>query len=106
MSIKNKKNFCFKVLSTKQYLMVSVDKYSGQNYSIPLTTFYFWPREDGWQLMKADLDSKPWLTNELRIEILNGFVELINAWINDPKNKNVLKQKSSTLNFEILGSIQ
>ena len=61
--------------------------------TLPLTTFYFWPREDGWKLLKSELDSKPWMEEEIKLEILNGYTSIIKYWL-----KNVNK-KFSTQNF-------
>ena len=74
---------------------------------MPLTTFYFWPREDGWKLLQAELISKPWMTEEQQTSILNGCTSLINYWlVNVHKTESIKKiiQESKNLNFQILGN--
>lgn len=100
-----KNKYFFKVLWSQTSIAVAIDEIYQKNYVIPLTTFYFWPREDGWQLLKAELDSKPWLIDKSKIEILNGYTVLINYWIkNLSENRNILKrnENSLSLNLEIL----
>lgn len=100
-----KNKYFFKVLWSQTFIAVAIDEIYQKNYVIPLTTFYFWPREDGWDLLKAELDSKPWLLDKSKIEILNGYTVLINYWIkNLSENRNILKrnENSLSLNLEIL----
>lgn len=72
--------FLLKIIWSNTYLGLAVDKiYNG--YPIPLSTFYFWPREDGWELLKQELDNKIWLTDLDKFEILNKCTTIINYWI-------------------------
>jgi 30S ribosomal protein 3 len=104
MEINNK--YLFKILWSQTYIAIAINEIYGKNYDIPLTTFYFWPREDGWKLLKVELDSKPWLFEKSKLEILNGYALLINYWVKNVNNKtNTLKQikKKLNLNIDILG---
>jgi 30S ribosomal protein 3 len=95
-----KKTYHFKVLWSQTYIGIAINI----NENTPLTTYYFWPREDGWALLKKELDSKPWIVETSKIEILNGYTVLINYWIkNSNKRLNILNKKKSFFNFEILG---
>lgn len=107
MKILNKQSkYLFKVLWSKTYVGIAINEIHEDNYNIPLTTFYFWPREDGWKLLKAELDSKPWMEDKSKLEILNGFTVIINYWLQNI-NKNINLHNStleiSDLNVVILG---
>jgi 30S ribosomal protein 3 len=99
--------YFFKVIWSKNYIAIAVDEIKNKKYSLPLTTFYFWPREDGWKLLQAELISKPWMTEEQQTSILNGYTSLINYWlVNVHKTESIKKiiQESKNLNFQILGN--
>lgn len=72
---------------------------------IPITTFYFWPKVDGWQLLKHELKLKPWLLKEDRIKILNNYTRIINTWSNNYKNIKTINFVNLQLeeNFSIIG---
>ena len=97
----------FKVLWSKTYVGIAINKKHHANFEVPLTTFYFWPREDGWKLLKAELDSKPWINENSKIEILNGYTTILNYWLTNVNNKRTipLKPTITTLsgNVDILG---
>ena len=73
-------NFSFKVVWLKYSIGISVNKKLKNNYQVPITSFYFWPRVDGWKLLKNDLELKPWLTKNERIQILNSYTKIISIW--------------------------
>jgi 30S ribosomal protein 3 len=103
MEVKNK--YLFKILWSQTYIAIAINEVYEKNYDIPLTTFYFWPREDGWKLLKSELDSKPWLLEKSKLEILNGYTVLINYWLKNINQKtNILRQtiKNLNLNLDIL----
>lgn len=94
--------YLFKILWSKTYIAIAINELYKKNYDIPLTTFYFWPREDGWKLLKSELDSKPWLLEKSKLEILNGYTLLINYWIKYLNQKpNTLKQTITSLNLNL-----
>jgi Plastid and cyanobacterial ribosomal protein (PSRP-3 / Ycf65) len=84
--------FLFKVIWSKTYVAISINKIYNESYDMPLTTFYFWPNEDGWTLLKAELDSKPWISEISKKSILNGYTLIINYWLQNV-NKNLLTKK-------------
>lgn len=103
---KKESNYLFKVLWSKTYVGIAINEIHNENCNLPLTTFYFWPREDGWKLLKADLDSKPWMNEQAKLEILNGYTFIINYWLkNVNQNINTLRPNTENinLNIEILG---
>jgi len=103
--IQNQNNYVFKIIWSKNYLGLAVDKKLQNNNTFPITTFFFWPRENGWQLLKEELSYKPWISKDESIDILNGYSNLINYWltnVNDIEGITQLIRDSSKLNFELL----
>ncbi|CAM9089974.1 unnamed protein product [Discosporangium mesarthrocarpum] len=102
------KKYLFKIIWGKNYLGLAVDKYQNKNLTIPITSFFFWPKQNGWELLKAELYNKPWLMKEDCIEILNGYNKIINYWlknVNEIEGIAKLLKDSSTFNFELIASI-
>lgn len=61
-------------------IAVSVDqKYSEDQFS-PMTEYFFWPRKDAWEELKAALEAKPWVSERDKILMLNKTTEVINYW--------------------------
>ena len=99
-------SYLFKIIWGKRYIGIAIDRIlnKDKNQTSPLTTFFFWPRENGWELLKNQLINKPWITKDERIEILNGYNKLINYWLTNVKQVNEINkiiQDSSTLKFEL-----
>lgn len=99
-------NYIFKIIWSKNYLGLAVDKKLQNNFTMPITTFFFWPRENGWQLLKEELSYKPWMSKDDSIDILNNYTKLINYWlVNVDEIEGITKliQDSSLLKYELLG---
>jgi 30S ribosomal protein 3 len=104
---KNLPKYLFKVLWSKTYVGIAINEIYKENCNLPLTTFYFWPREDGWKLLKSELDSKPWMGEEVKLEILNGYTSIINYWlknINKKINIQNLHRQNFDLNVDIIAT--
>ena len=62
--------FCFKIIWLKDCVGICVDKKLKNNICLPVTSFFFWPRVDGWERLNHQLNLKPWLTEYEKINIL------------------------------------
>ena len=102
----NDNRYVFKIIWSKNYLGLAVDKKLQNKCTMPITTFFFWPRENGWQLLKEELSYKPWMSKDDRIDILNDYTTIINYWLaNVDKVEGITKlvRDSSKLKYELLG---
>ena len=53
-----------------------------------LTPYYFWPISDAWQQVKLELESKSWIMESERFQILNSITDTMNTWENSSSSEN------------------
>jgi len=51
------------------------------NQQYYLTPYYFWPKTEAWEQLKLELDSKLWLTEEEKIDILQVTGKVMQYWL-------------------------
>lgn len=76
---KKNEKFTLKILWLKQNVAFAIEHIVKQGYS-PLTSYFFWPRNDAWTQVRKELESKPWIPSSDKIDILNKVTVIINYW--------------------------
>ncbi len=80
--------FTLKILWLKHNIAFSIEHIVKQGYS-PLTPYFFWPRSDAWTQVRKELESKPWISNNEKIDVLNKVTAIINYWQEKKQEKNL-----------------
>jgi len=67
-------------------IAVAVDQVFGRGHRSPVTEYYFWPRVDAWEELKAVLEDKGWVGEREKVVLLNRCTEVINFWQDENKH--------------------
>nr|YP_009541769.1 putative ribosomal protein 3 [Neogoniolithon spectabile]AYR05978.1 putative ribosomal protein 3 [Neogoniolithon spectabile] len=92
------KKFTLRVILLNTNLGIAIDHVQKVGFS-PLTIYFFWPRNDAWQEIKNELRSKPWISENDKIELLNRASQIINYWQEKKASRNEIEQVFSDCNF-------
>ena len=101
----NKENakFTLKILWLDCNLACSIEHVINEDRS-PLTPYFFWPRNDAWSQIKSELESKPWISNNEKIYILNKAKQIINYWQENNQKKSVEQAQEEFPDLFFVGS--
>ena len=86
-------NFILKILWLDNNVGIAVDQVLS-NSTTPLTSYLFWPRNDAWEQLKIELESKPWIDEKDKVTLLNKATEIINYWQEDGRKESIGKVQS------------
>ena len=84
----------------KTFLGLAIDQVIG-NYQSPITAYYFWPRTEAWEQLKLELESKPWISRDEKIRILNAVTDLMNVCMQENNIESIssIKKSFTDINF-------
>nr|YP_009244565.1 putative ribosomal protein 3 [Agarophyton chilense]AMK96807.1 putative ribosomal protein 3 [Agarophyton chilense]ASP44702.1 hypothetical protein [Agarophyton chilense]UAD84467.1 plastid-specific 30S ribosomal protein 3 [Agarophyton chilense] len=95
--------FTFKILWLENNIAIAIDYNIGNNRS-PLTSYFFWPRNDAWEELKIELESKPWINKNERVDLLNKTTEVINFWQEKENKTSLRKAQEKFPEFNFIGT--
>lgn len=77
---KPKPELVLKFIWMEKNIGLALDQKIPGHGNVPLSPYFFWPRKDAWEELKATLESKPWISQKKMIILLNQATDIINLW--------------------------
>ena len=95
--------FTLKFLWLEKVIGVALDQ-NVEHKSIPITEYFFWPRNDAWEDMRLELLTRSWISKNESILLLNEITEVINYWqeqseLNRKQDFSFVKDKFPSCDF-------
>ncbi|KAG0577931.1 hypothetical protein KC19_5G192500 [Ceratodon purpureus] len=81
-----KQRVLLRFLWLEKNIGIALDQVVPGHGTIPLSPYFFWPRKDAWEQLKAQLDSKGWISRKRTIILLNQATDIINLWQQNAAN--------------------
>ncbi|KAE8667617.1 30S ribosomal protein 3 [Hibiscus syriacus] len=75
-----KPRLVLKFIWMEKNIGLALDQVIPGDGTVPLSPYFFWPRKDAWEELKATLESKPWISQKKMIILLNQATDIINLW--------------------------
>jgi 30S ribosomal protein 3 len=97
-------SFQIKVLMLDNSLGVAIEQITNQR-AIPLTPYFFWPRNDAWELLRIEINSKIWISDKDKALILNNITNIFNIWQKNGKSAVILSFQKQTDDFHFVAMI-
>nr|ABK23386.1 unknown [Picea sitchensis]ABK23962.1 unknown [Picea sitchensis] len=75
-----KQRVVLKFIWLEKNIGLALDQVVPGHGTISLSPYYFWPRKDAWEELKAKLESISWVSQKRTIILLNQATDIINLW--------------------------
>ena len=92
------------VLWLEDCLGIAINQSTSSNQTA-ITTYYFWPRNDVWDQIKIELDSKPWIKETEKVDTLNLIAKILDVWQSTIDRKNIKYVTSRFKKLKIKGLV-